>query len=137
LTGDFLSVIQDQRAYLVIAGHSTDVIWGFPWDSKIPPIDWMNRWFSQYAPRDAGHTYFCMYQGGELAHNKEVNDLVLVHRYVVSTTGGDTSHQNAPCEHPHQTIGYTLRTMLHGDGLSFKYWSFAFKHSSNNKCHLF
>jgi hypothetical protein len=47
----------------------------------------------------------------------------------VRPTGGDTSHQNAPGECPHQTIGYALRTMLHGDGVPFKYWPFAFRHS--------
>jgi hypothetical protein len=46
-----------------------------------------------------------MDQGGELAHNKEVNDLVLLHGYVVRPMGGDASHQNAPGERPHQTIG--------------------------------
>jgi hypothetical protein len=75
------------------------------------------------------HTYCCMDQGGELSHDKEVNDLVLVHGYVVIPIYRDASHHNAPGECPHQTIGYSLQTMINGDGLPFKYWPFAFKNT--------
>jgi hypothetical protein len=115
-----LAGINKETAYLIIVDHATDVLWGFSSDSKRPPIDFLNRWFIQYGPRDARHKYCCMDQGGELAHNKEVNDLVLLHGYVVTPTGGDALHQNDPGERPHQTIGYALRTMLHNNGIPFK-----------------
>jgi hypothetical protein len=54
--------------------------------------------------------------------------MVLLHGYVVRPTGGDASHQNATVERPHQTIGHSLRTMLHGAGLPFKFWNYAFHH---------
>jgi hypothetical protein len=120
--------LHNESAYLIIAEHHSDLLWGFPSDSKHPPIPWLNRWLSQCAPRDAKHKYCCMDQGGELANNKEVTSLVLLHGYVFRTTGGDASHQNAPDERPHQTIGHSLRTMLHGAGLTFKFWPCAFHH---------
>lgn len=64
-----------------------------------------------------------------MANNKEINALVLHHGYVTRPTGGDASHQNAPGERPHQTIGHALRTMLHGAGLPFSYWPYAFDHA--------
>jgi hypothetical protein len=69
-----------------------------------------------------------MDQGGDLAYNKEINAIILHHGYVVRPTGGDASYQNAPGERPHQTIGYALRTMLHGAGLSFSHWPYDFDH---------
>jgi hypothetical protein len=70
-----------------------------------------------------------MYQWGELANSKEVTALVLLHGYVARPTGGDDSHQNSPAERPHKTIGHSLRTMLHGTGLPFKLWHYAFHHN--------
>jgi hypothetical protein len=54
--------------------------------------------------------------------------LVLLRGYVFRPTGGDASHQNAPAERPHQTIGHSLRTMLHGASLPFKLWPYYFHH---------
>jgi hypothetical protein len=54
--------MHNESAYLIIADHHTDLLWGFPSDSKRPPIKWLNRWLSQYAPRDAKHKYCCMDQ---------------------------------------------------------------------------
>jgi hypothetical protein len=99
-----------------------------PSDSKRSPLKWLNLWLSQYAPRDAKHKYLCMEQGGELANNKEVKELFLLHGYVFQSTGGDASHQNFPAERPHKTIGHSLRTMLHEAGIPFKFWPYAFHH---------
>jgi hypothetical protein len=123
-----LAGMHNESAYLIIADHYSDLLWGFPSDRKCPPLKWLNRWLSQYAPRDARHKYCCMDQGGELANNKEITALILLHGYVARPTGGDASHQNAPVERPHQTIGHSLRTMLYGAGLPFKFCPYAFHH---------
>jgi hypothetical protein len=60
-----------------------------------------------------------MYQGGELANNKDINAIIIHHGYVIRPKGGDASYQNVPGEQPHQTIGYALHTMLHGAGIPF------------------
>jgi hypothetical protein len=74
--------MHNNSAYLIIVDHYSDLIWGFPSYSKRPPLKWLNRWLSQYAPRDARHKYFCMEQGGELANTKEITALILLHGYV-------------------------------------------------------
>jgi hypothetical protein len=65
--------MHNESAYIIIADHHSDLLWGFPSDSKRPPIAWLNLWLSQYAPRDATHKYCCMDQGDELANNKAVS----------------------------------------------------------------
>jgi hypothetical protein len=120
--------MHNESAFLIITDNHSDLLWGFPSDSNRPPIAWLNSWLSQYAPRDDTHKYCCMDQGGELSNHKEVTALVLLHGYVVRLPGGGASHQNAPAERPHQTIGHSLRTMLHGAGLPFKLWTYAFHH---------
>jgi hypothetical protein len=47
--------MHNESAYLIIADHYSDLLWGFPSDSKRPPLKWLNRWLSQYAPCDARH----------------------------------------------------------------------------------
>jgi hypothetical protein len=69
-----------------------------------------------------------MEKGGELANKKEVMELVLLHEYGVRPTGGDILHQNDPAKRPHQTTGHSLRTMIHGKGLTFKFWQYSFHH---------
>jgi hypothetical protein len=40
----------------------------------------------------------------------------------------DSSHQNGPGEHPHQTIGDAIHAMLGGTSLPPKFWPYAFHH---------
>jgi hypothetical protein len=69
--------MHNESAYIIITGHHSNLLWGFPSNSKRPPIKCFNRWLSQYVQRDSKHNCCCMEQGGELANNKEVTELVL------------------------------------------------------------
>jgi hypothetical protein len=35
--------MNNESAYLIIADHHSDLLWGFPSDRKRPPIAWLNR----------------------------------------------------------------------------------------------
>ena len=120
--------INGESSYLLIADHHSDKLWGITSNSKKPPIKWLNRWLAQYKPADCEAKYACMDLGGELAKHTKVCDLLDRHGYSIRPTAPDASWQNSPGERPHQTIGNTLRSMLHGANLDAKFWPYAFNH---------
>jgi hypothetical protein len=69
-----------------------------------------------------------MNQGSNIAHNKEVADLVILNGYVTQNTYDDASRQNALEERPRQIIGTTLCTTSRRAGIPFKYWFYAFNY---------
>jgi hypothetical protein len=118
--------INGETAYLIVADHCMDVLWGIATDGKAPPIVWLNRWFAQYTPSAAPFYYAALDEGGEMAKNPDVLRLLERHGYGVRPTAPDSSFQNAPGERPHQDIGTSLRAMLHSASLPNKFWPFAF-----------
>jgi hypothetical protein len=74
-----LSGINGETDYLIITHHKTDYIWGFPADGKAPPLAWLNRWFTEYAPADAPFRHYAIDQGGEIYHKTEVMALLAYH----------------------------------------------------------
>jgi hypothetical protein len=46
-----------ETAYLIIADHFSDCLWGLAADGKSPPLAWLNRWYAQYAPTAAQFRY--------------------------------------------------------------------------------
>jgi hypothetical protein len=106
--------INGETAYLIVANHCTDVLWGIPTDGKAPPITWLNRWFAQYKPSAAPFYYAAMDEGGEMAKNPDFLRLLEHHGYDVRPTVPDSSFQNAPGERPHQEhflAGYAPRRL--------------------------
>ena len=105
------------------------MLFGEPFCSKAPPLDFLNRWLAKYGlPLDVSGKYVRMDQGGELGRCPEVVQLFEAAGYTVELTAPDSSHQNGPSEHPHCTIGDALRTMLAGAGLEPCFWPYAFRH---------
>jgi hypothetical protein len=88
---DKLSGWNGETAYLIIADHFSDYLWGLSSDGKASPLAWFNRWFAQYAPTSAKFCYCSMYQSGELANNNEIQALLAYHCYTPRPTGGDAS----------------------------------------------
>jgi hypothetical protein len=76
-------------AYLIIADHFSDYIWGLAADREAPPLAWLNRWFAQYSPTSAKFRYCSIDQGGELVNNKEIQALLAYNHYTPHPTGGD------------------------------------------------
>jgi hypothetical protein len=66
--------------------------------------------------------------GGELGHSPAVVKIFEDAGYTVEPTAPDSSHQNAPGERPHQTIGDALWAMLGGADLAASFWPYAFHH---------
>jgi hypothetical protein len=117
---DKLSGWNAETAYLIIADHFSDYLWGLAADGKAPPLAWIILWFaqySQYAPPSTKFCYFSMDQGGEISNNNEIQSMLAYHRYAPHPTGGDASWQNDPGERLYLTIDYQLTTMLHGTAL--------------------
>jgi hypothetical protein len=54
-----------ESAYIINTDHHLYLLWGFPYNSKRPPVTWLNLWLIRYAPRDTTHKYCCMDQWGE------------------------------------------------------------------------
>jgi hypothetical protein len=120
--------LNGETAYLLIADHFSDFLWGIATTGKSPSIAWINHWFSQCLPGSTTFWYAAMDEGCEMACNPDVLDLLKKHDYIVRPTAPDSSFQNAPSERPHSTIADALRTMLHGAILSNKLWPFAFNY---------
>jgi hypothetical protein len=104
-------------------------LYGECFQSKAPPLDFLNRWLAQHGlPGDVADKYVRFDQGGELGRCTAVVDLFSNAGYKVETTAPDSSHQNGPGERPHQTIADAMRTMLAGANLPMKFWPYAFHH---------
>jgi hypothetical protein len=121
--------LNGETAYLLPADHKTDKLFGIATVGKAPPLAWMNRWLTQYRPSQVPCRYACMYGGGELSNNGDVQKLLTHNGYTLRPTAPDLSFQNAPGERPHQDIGAGLQVMLRGANLENEFWPFDFNYS--------
>jgi hypothetical protein len=124
-----LTGINGETCYCLIVDHFSGTLYGETFRTKAPPTDFINRWLAQHAPsRDVTDRYVRFDLGGELGHSPEVVKLFEDAGYNIEPTAPDSSHQNAPGERPHQTIGDALRAMLGGADLPAHFWPYAFHH---------
>jgi hypothetical protein len=124
-----LQGLNGETCYCLVVDHFSGTLYGETFRTKAPPTDFINRWLAQHAPaRDIPDRYVRFDLGGELGHSPEIVKLFEDAGYHVEPTAPDSSHQNAPGERPHQTIGDALRAMLGGAGLEAKFWPYAFHH---------
>jgi hypothetical protein len=124
-----LQGINGETCYCLIVDHYSGTLYGETFRTKSPPTDFINRWLAQHAPtRDVPDRYVRFDLGGELGHSPEIVQLFSDAGYTVEPTAPDSSHQNAPGERPHQTIGDALRAMLGGADLQAHFWPYAFHH---------
>jgi hypothetical protein len=124
-----LQGMHGETCYCLITDHFSGYLYGECFQSKAPPLDFLNRWLAQYGlPRDVPDKYVRFDQGGELGRCAAIVNLFENAGYRVETTAPDSSHQNGPGERPHQTIADAMRTMLSGASLDMKFWPYAFHH---------
>jgi hypothetical protein len=125
-----LTGINGETCYCLIVDHYSGTLYGETFRTKAPPTDFLNRWLARHAPtRDAVPDRYVRFDlGGELGHSPAVVKLFEDAGYTVEPTAPDSSHQNAPGERPHQTIGDALRAMLGGADLPAHFWPYAFHH---------
>ena len=124
-----LQGLNGETCYCLIADHFSGRLFGETFSNKAPPLDFVNRWLTQYgAGVDVPDKYVRFDLGGELGRCRELRALFEKAGYGVETTAADSSNQNAPGERPHQTIGDALRAMLGGADLAPCFWPYAFHH---------
>ena len=97
-----------EQAFLLVADHFSNMLYGMAAGSKAPPLAWMNRFLTKLTPGNEKGKYVTMDQGGEMSKNSEVRKLFEQHKYSIHPTAHGSSHQNAPAERSIQTIGSTL-----------------------------
>jgi len=118
-----------KTCYCLLVCHHSGMLFGEPFCSKAPPLDFINRWLAKYGlPLSVSDKYIRMDQGGELGHCTDVIRLFEAAGYTVEHTAPNLSHQSGPGECPHRTIGDAIRTMLAGAGLEPYFWPYAFCH---------
>ena len=121
--------LNGKTCYCLIVCHFSGMLFGEPFCSKAPPLDFINRWLARYGlPLTVADKYVRMDQGGELGRCPEVLRLFESAGYTVELTAPDSSHQNGPSERPHRTIGDAVRTMLAGANLELRFWPYTFRH---------
>lgn len=124
-----LQGLHGETCYCLITDHYSGYLYGECFQSKSPPLEFLNRWLAQYGlSQEVSDKYVRFDQGGELGRCGAVLDLFSAAGYQVETTAADSSHQNGPGERPHQTIADGMRTMLAGAALPMKFWPYAFHH---------
>jgi hypothetical protein len=124
-----LQGINGETCFCLITDHYSGYLYGECFQSKAPPLDFLNRWLAQHGlPQSIPHKYVRFDQGGELGRCTAVVDLFSSAGYQVETTAADSSHQNGPGERPHQTIADGMRSMLAGAAMPMKFWPYAFHH---------
>jgi len=126
--------MQGQTCYCLITDHHTGMLWGDTFNSKAPPIDFLNRWLLRFGLPVASRgtngegKYVRFDKGGELGNNQAIVNLFQHAGYAIEPTAPDNSSSNGLGERPHRTIKEALRAMLSGAGLDPKFWPFAFRH---------
>jgi len=124
-----LQGINGETCYCLIACHYSGTLFGEPFQSKAPPIDFLNWWLAWYGlPIEDMHKYVYMDQGGELGCCPDIIALFESTGYSVELTAPDSSHQNGPIERPHHTIGDAICTMLAGAALEPCFRPYTFHH---------
>jgi hypothetical protein len=116
-----------KTCYVLPTDHYSGRLFGRAFDSKAPPVDWLNSWLANNAPQ-CTNKYVRMDGGGELGKCREIPRTFTNFGYSVELTGPDSSHQNGPGKRPHQTIGDAMCTMLYGAHLQPNFWPYAFYH---------
>jgi len=121
--------LSGETCYCLLVCCHRGMLFGEPFCSKAPPLDFINCWLAKYGlPLSVSNKYIWMDQGGELGHCPDVVCLFEAVGYTVELTAPDLSHQNGPGEHPHCTIGDAICMMLAGAGLEPCFWPYAFCH---------
>jgi len=121
--------LDGETCYCLLVCHYSGMLFGEPFRSKAPPIDFLNRWLAKYGlPTTVSGKYVRMDQGGELGRCPDIVSLFEAAGYNPELTAPNSSHQNGPGERPHRTIADAMRTMLAGAALAPSFWPYAFRH---------
>jgi hypothetical protein len=88
---------------------------------KTIPVTWMHNLLTRITPQSTPGRIVRLYVGGEMGKSKNLQSLFIKHGYLMEPTSTDSSSQNGIGEHPHQTIGNTVRVTLDSTKFSVSY----------------
>jgi hypothetical protein len=108
--------LNGETCYIHLVDHFSGMVFGKPFQTKAPPLQWLNQWLARYSP-DIQNKTVRFDQGGELGRCKAILELFQNFGYAIELTGADASHQNGCVERSHKTIGNMMRTLLNGADL--------------------
>jgi hypothetical protein len=124
-----LQGLRGETCHCLIVDHFSGTLYGETFNSKAPPIAFLNRWLAQHGlPADVPDKYVCFDLGGKLGHSPDVCELFQKAGYAIEPTAPNSSHQNGPGERPHQIIGDAICAMLGRAAFPPKFWPYAFHH---------
>ena len=127
---DSLKGINDETYYLVIKDTFTGCKYGEAFINKIPPTQSLRFFFEQHAPdkTSTNNMRICVDKGGELGMSHEFRRVCHLFGYVIDDIAPDSSSENGAVEVANRDIGASLRSLLKGAGMPFKYWPYDFRH---------
>jgi len=125
----WLQGLNGKTCYCLIVCHFSSMVFGESFQSKAPPLDFLNWWLVKYGlPVTLSDKYVHMDQGGELGNCPDIIQLFESAGYSIELMAPNSSHQNGPGKRPHRTIGDATQTMLAGACLEPRFWPYAFCH---------
>ena len=115
-------------SYLLIVDKYSCMMWVFLTKSKAAPVKIIDTFLSAHK-NTTGLCRVQTDQGRELARSAEFHETLQKHNYTLETTALESSFQNAIVEHPHQTLGNMMRSMLKVANMSNIFWANALLHA--------
>jgi hypothetical protein len=122
----YLMGINGGNAYCLIYVFHSELLFGVTMRGKCIPLAWLHVLLTRIVPKDHPGCIIRLYLGVDTDKNPEIAALFLKHQYTLQTTGAGASSQNGSGEHPHSTIGTSLRVMLYSTDLEPKFWEIVF-----------
>ena len=71
-----LEGLNGEQAFLIVADHYSDILYGMAAGSKAPPLAWMNRLLTELIPGNERGKYVTMDLGGEMARKSDVRRIL-------------------------------------------------------------
>ena len=123
-----LTGINGEQAYLLISDHIIGKLWHVNYGINNYPLNWINRCLACNTIKKIQNKCVIMDQGGEIAWNPVIVSLFDKYGYAVIWTAPDAYHQKYPAEGPHRYKRETFRTLMEGNQVTLKLWTYSLSH---------
>ena len=104
--------------------------------TKQPPLHIVKQFLTEHGNKTVTQCIICMDQGGELAKSQLFQQTVADAGFLLEPTAANAPFQNGLAGQPNQSLGQTMRCLLHVAELGPEYWSFALLHAVYLKNYL-
>ena len=92
--------------------------------TKQPPLNIVKQFLAEHRNKTVTRHIICMDQGGELAKSQLFPQTVADAGFLLEPMAANAPFQNVLAEQPNQSLGQTMRCLLHVAKFSPEYWSF-------------